>query len=99
MSGDLQDMVQHQHVDFVFGHWMLVEPKFPVEQPAPPLTQQQVDHIREVMGDAADSTQVTQWEEQFATDMLGRVRQFGRWIEVSARQWETVERIEEKIYQ
>jgi len=96
MSADLADLVQHRHVDFLCGEWVLVEPK--QEQRPPPLPHDRLAFLTELLADAEASTRLTDWEDKFCDDLRDRVTRYSIWTEVSARQWEIIERIEGKLH-
>lgn len=52
----------------------------------------------ELLKDAESCARLTTWEENFLSDMRGRVSRYGRAVRVSANQDEIQSRIREKVY-
>jgi hypothetical protein len=57
------------------------------------------ERVREILHDALPhAARLTDWEQEFAEDMLERVRRYGDVTHVSEKQMEIINRIERKIY-
>jgi hypothetical protein len=57
------------------------------------------ERVREILRDAEPhAARLTDWEREFAEDMLERVRRYGDVTHVSEKQMEIINRIERKIY-
>jgi len=54
--------------------------------------------ITEVMRDAESCARLSQWEEEFCSDMRGRLASRGVATPVSDTQWRVIRRIQEKVY-
>ena len=55
--------------------------------------------LNEVLKDAESSSGLSQWEEEFLSDLRGRVLLYKENTNISDKQWQVIRRIEGKIYQ
>lgn len=62
------------------------------------MNDQEYRQITEIMRDAESCARLTQWEEEFCSDMRGQLLTMKEGARVSDKQWVIVRRIEEKIY-
>jgi hypothetical protein len=54
--------------------------------------------LQELLKDAESCTRLSQWEEEFLSDMRGRVLVHKERTHISDAQWRVLQRIEEKVY-
>jgi hypothetical protein len=54
--------------------------------------------LRELLSDAESCARLSQWEEEFLSDMRDRVVLYGADTRVSDAQWKVLHRIEGKVY-
>ena len=62
------------------------------------MTEQEHREITEILRDAESCARLSQWEEEFCSDMRGRLLTRGDVLEISDKQWAVIRRIEEKVY-
>ena len=56
-----------------------------------------IDRVGAIFADAEETTRLSQWEEEFIDSLRERVLQYGRRTMISDKQWEILERIEDKL--
>jgi hypothetical protein len=59
------------------------------------------NRVVELCDDCAEAAQMgrlTKWEEQFIEDIGARIAEYGRNTRLSEKQWEIIDRLEEKVY-
>ena len=62
------------------------------------MTEQEHRELTEILRDAESCARLSQWEEEFCSDMRGRLLTRGDAFNVSDKQWATIRRIEGKVY-
>ena len=64
-----------------------------------PLSEAEHKFLTEVLNDGYNSDLTTKWEKDFCGDMLRRLNEYQLDTHISDKQWNTVSRIETKVYQ
>lgn len=62
------------------------------------LSHKQFAELSELLRDAESCARLTQWEEEFLTDIRDRALIHKDNLRVSDKQWEVLRRIQEKVY-
>ena len=62
------------------------------------MTHEEVRKYREIVNDASASPRLSAWEKQFVANVSSKLEQYGIFIDLSEKQVEVLERIEQKIY-
>jgi len=62
------------------------------------ITEDQFNVVSELLTDALNSPRLSEWERGFATDFNGRLHERQLRMLISARQWDVLERLKEKVY-
>lgn len=63
-----------------------------------PVTDKEHADLTELLKDAESCARLSQWEEEFLSDLRGRILIHGANTRMSDAQWNAVRRIEEKVW-
>jgi hypothetical protein len=64
----------------------------------PELTHKQFAELSELLRDAESCARLSQWEEEFLSDLRSRALIYKDDLRISDKQWGALRRIEEKVY-
>lgn len=70
----------------------------PTPQDHDTLGEGELDRIKEICADAESSARLNGWETEFIDSIRDRVTEYGARARISAKQWDIIERIEQKLY-
>jgi hypothetical protein len=62
------------------------------------LSDKELADLRELLKDSESCARLTQWDEEFLSDMRHRVLIYGAKARISDAQWTVIRRLEEKVY-
>ena len=62
------------------------------------MTDDEYRQLKEILKDSESCFRLSQWEEEFLSDMRGRVLVHRQSTPVSDKQWQVLRRVEEKVY-
>lgn len=66
--------------------------------PIPPMTEKEYSRIDWILAKAqVDLSGLTEWEVGFVDDMTDQLEKYGKNMRVSERQWDILERINDKV--
>lgn len=70
----------------------------PTPQEHDVLDDDEIERIEDIIRDAEHSNLLTAWEDEFVESIRDRLFEYGTKTRISAKQWEILERIEEKLH-
>lgn len=70
----------------------------PTPQDHDTLDEDDLTRIKEICADAESSARLNDWETEFIDSIRDRVTEYGARARISAKQWDIIERIEQKLY-
>jgi hypothetical protein len=62
------------------------------------LSEDELSRINEILGDAENSARLSDWENEFCDSVRDRILEYGNRARISAKQWDVLDRIENKLY-